>query len=648
MIPHSASTSSYLSSKIPHMHIGGDTCPWCEQEIPPEKLEEISGKIAVKEREQTQAITAGLEQQYEIDKAQADAKAKADLELERQQSAAREAAAREEAKTAAEAVASQQLAAVEAGRQALEAALQQQRADADAARLTAEQVAVTATAQLEQLRQDNETALAAAKVEAERREAEIRDEAQKAADAAAAEKLAAAEASRQALEAALQQQKTDAEAARLTAEQTVAAATAQLEQLRQDNEAALAAAAAAAQAREGEIRTEAQQAAQAAVAAQLAASEAARAKAIEDAEERVSQAEATKAVAEQAGAALQQQLDAVQAANETEIARLKEEAEATAARIRREEAEAAQALVAAQLAEKAQAVADAQAKAVEMEANLAALSEQHERAIAESLKEQREVLEKAKEEALNAERAEKFLETQKLNNQIDALKRTLEEKTADELGEGAEVNLYEALRAEFPDDKIDRVGKGVAGGDVLHVVMHNGRECGTIIYDFKNHKKFLNEHVTKLLADQLAIKAQHAILSTHKFPRGTGQLHKQDGVILANPARVVMVVALIRQHMVQTHTLRLSSAERETKTAQLYEFITSEHYAQLLARIDNCAEDLLEIQVKEKKWHEATWKKQGETFKLIQRVQAEVSHQISSIIGTAAADGESELEEAAR
>jgi hypothetical protein len=154
--------------------------------------------------------------------------------------------------------------------------------------------------------------------------------------------------------------------------------------------------------------------------------------------------------------------------------------------------------------------------------------------------------------------------------------------------------------------------------------------------------------VTKLLADQLAAKAQHAILSTHKFPRGTGQLHKQDGVILANPARVVMVVALIRQHLVQTHTLRLSSAERETKTAQLYEFITSEQYAQLLARIDNCAEDLLEIQVKEKKWHEATWKKQGETFKLIQRVQAEVSHQISSIIGTAAADDEPELEEAAR
>lgn len=447
MIPHSSPTPSYLPSMTGHLHIDGDTCPWCEQAIPLEKLEEISGRIKAREREQTQAITAQLEKRYEIDKAQADAKAKAELELERQQSAAREAAAREEATTAAKAIAAQQLAVVEASRQAVEATLQQQQAEAEAARLTAAQAATEAAAQLEQLRQDKETALAAAKAEAERREVEIR----------------------------------------------------------------------------------------------------------------------------------------------------------------------------------AEAVQAAQAKA------------------AEDLKAQREVLEKAKEDALNAERAEKFLETQKLNSQIDALKRTLEEKTADELGEGAEVNLYEALRAAFPDDKIDRVGKGVAGGDVLHVVMHNGRECGTIIYDSKNHKAFRTEHVTKLLADQSAANAEHAILSTHKFPRGTGQLHNQDGVLLANPARVVALATLIRQHMVQTHTLRLSSAERESKTAALYEFIVSEQCAQFFTRLDNCAGDLLELQVKEKKQHEATWKKQGETLRLIQKVQADLSNRINSIIGTAA-DVEDELE----
>jgi hypothetical protein len=73
----SASTSPFHQFPSPHLHIYSETCPWCEQDIPPEKLEEISGKIAARERQQAHAITAKLEQQYAIDKAQADAKAKA-------------------------------------------------------------------------------------------------------------------------------------------------------------------------------------------------------------------------------------------------------------------------------------------------------------------------------------------------------------------------------------------------------------------------------------------------------------------------------------------------------------------------------------------------------------------------------------------
>jgi hypothetical protein len=261
MIAQSASTPSFLKPQSPHLHIDGETCPWCEQEIPPERLEEIRGKIEVREREQRHAITAKLEQQYAIDKEQADAKAKADLELERRQSAAREAAAREEAR--------------------------------------------------------------------------------KAAEAAAAEKLA-----------------------------------------------------------------------------------------------------------------------------------------------------------------------DAQPKSTEAEDKLAKLSEQFEITLNERLGSLREVMEKAKDDAINAEKAKAFAEHQKLTSDFNDLKRKYENKTAAELGEGAEIDLFEALKKEFPDDQIERVPKGAPGPDIIHVVRHNGRECGTIIYDSKNHKRFLPAHVTKLREDQLAAKGR--------------------------------------------------------------------------------------------------------------------------------------------
>src|SRR5258708_39771866 len=114
MIPQTApAPPSFLKSLPAHLHVEGETCPTCEQEIPAERLKEISGKIAAKQREQVQAITLKLEQQFAIDKAEADTKAKVELELERQNSAAREAAAREEARKTAEAAAADKLAEAE-------------------------------------------------------------------------------------------------------------------------------------------------------------------------------------------------------------------------------------------------------------------------------------------------------------------------------------------------------------------------------------------------------------------------------------------------------------------------------------------------------------------------------------------------------
>src|SRR5260370_42403115 len=77
----------------------------------------------------------------------------------------------------------------------------------------------------------------------------------------------------------------------------------------------------------------------------------------------------------------------------------------------------------------------------------------------------------------------------------------MENRTAEELGEGAEIHLFEGLKTEVPDDKISRIRKGTPGADILHIVMLAGKECGTILYDSKNHNQFRNEHVAKIKAD---------------------------------------------------------------------------------------------------------------------------------------------------
>ena len=363
-----------------HLHLGLESCPTCGQQIPPDKLEEISGKIAARQREHVLAITAQLENRYESEKAIADAKAKTELESERQQSAVRESRVRDAAQKAAEKFIAEKQAEAEQARRELVAGWQQQLAAAESAQKSAEQTWANLQADVNELRATNATAIETIKAEAKEREKEIRDEATRSAESAAAERIAAIE-------------------------------TAQ---------------------RESDVELKA----------------------------RISEAETARIALEQNQSRLTSELDALRNCNETELTRVREEAAAELLRVRRVATEEAEARFRDNLKANEGAVAEANTKAREAEAKLLILTDQHTSAMETSLKTQREILERAKEDAVNAEKARAFEENQRLSNKVTEMQRALENKTAEELGEGAEVNLFEALKKEFPEDDIRRVPKG--------------------------------------------------------------------------------------------------------------------------------------------------------------------------------------------
>jgi hypothetical protein len=485
----------------PHPHPADDRCPLCDQPIPPEKFEEIHGRIEAKERERILQAERYLKEQVVLERAQADAKAKAEveqirkenaaaLEKAKQETAAKEIAAREEARKTAEAAAALKIAEVERGKKAAEQQAKEQRE-------VSEKV----------------------KQEAAAREVAAREEARKAAEAGAAAKIAEAE---QAKKFAEQQAKEQRELS---------------EKVKQE-----------AGAREAAAREEARKAAEAALGPKLA------------------EAEQAKKVAEQ-------QLQASKADQEN--------------------------------------------------------------ILTQRLKEQREALEKAGTDALNTERAKAFNERLKIEQKLQEAQRQLQQKTAEELGEGAELDLFEALREEFSDDNISRVDKGVAGPDIVHNIVHKGRVCGCIIYDSKNRNQWRYDYATKLRQEQLAVNADHAILSTHVFPAGARQVHIHDGVLIANPARVLVLVELLRKQVIHNHGLRLSNEAREKKTSELYDFVTSDQATQLLDHIEARTEDMLELDVKEQKAHTMTWKTRGQLVRAVQRARADFISQIDRIIGTA-------------
>lgn len=534
-----------LSAASPHLHAVKETCPLCDQPLPPDRLEEMQARIVSRERTQTAAITSHLQVQFAREKTEA-----------KEQAALREVAARAAGCQTAEAAAQERMAAMQLASKAAEAAMLARIDRAEAAKTTAEHAGAALRSQLDAMRRDNETAIEKVRQEAAAREATIRAEARQVAGGEVQQKLAA------------------------------------LELVHKESADAL--------------------------------------------QGRVTQAEAAKTAAEGTGAALQAQLDQMRRDNAATVEKITQEAAARENVVRQEGAAQAEAAMRDKITRADQAKAEADAKVLAAERRERALRESHDAQLAQRLQEQREALEQAKTDAVNREKSAAYEEKLKLSSKVEDLQRTIDKKTAEELGDGAEVDLFEALKAEFEGDRIERINRGQPGADILHVVIHNGKECGTIIYDSKNHNAWRNEFVTQLGSNQLAAKAEHAILSTRKFPSGARHIHRQDGVIVITPSRAVVLVQIVRQHMVQTHALQLSNEARSQKTATLYRFITSERCSDLFRRIDSHAEDLLELQAKEVKAHEATWKKQGELIRSVQKVRGELCNEIDIIIGTAA------------
>jgi hypothetical protein len=272
---------------------------------------------------------------------------------------------------------------------------------------------------------------------------------------------------------------------------------------------------------------------------------------------------------------------------------------------------------------------------VSAQKEIAALRAAQDTAIELHVEERTATLKEEKDAAILAERTRSFEETQALRQKLEDLTRKLEGKSAHELGEGSEIDLFEQLRDAFQEDRIQRVPKGVNGADVIHEVVHNGRVCGKIIYDAKNRDSWQNGFATKLKADKLAQAADHAILSSNKFPKDKSQIHTQDGVIVANPARVLVMAEILREQIVRMHELRASKEAREEKTVALYAFVTSDHFKQLVEQVEAQAGKMLELDSKEQEAHRRIWDQRGKLIRTIQKARADLTFEVDRIIGTA-------------
>ncbi len=244
---------------------------------------------------------------------------------------------------------------------------------------------------------------------------------------------------------------------------------------------------------------------------------------------------------------------------------------------------------------------------------------------------------KAQLDSLKASRDQERGRTERekagLRARVEELTRKLERRTSESLGEEGELDLYARLTGDFPGDRIERVGRGVKGADVLHYVMNGDAEIGRIVYESKNVATWQNAFVTRAKAYRSQYRTPYVFIVTRAFPHKNRGLCVVNGVPVVDPGAVSVLVELLRDSMLEIAHLRGAGSTRVTEAQALFDYILSDDFQTKFREVAETVKDLRDLQEKERDWHANHWTKQGSLYEQIGTQRREIDNQLKTLTG---------------
>ncbi|MDX2336514.1 DUF2130 domain-containing protein [Brevundimonas vesicularis] len=173
------------------------------------------------------------------------------------------------------------------------------------------------------------------------------------------------------------------------------------------------------------------------------------------------------------------------------------------------------------------------------------------RQVNEGLEAVRATAKQEAEDALSLKVKERDTQIASMQQKIEELKKKAEQGSQQLQGEAQELILEDMLRARFPFDQIEPVGKGEFGGDVLQrVVNPAGQVCGSILWETKRTRTWSDGWLSKLKGDLRAAKADLALIVSHALPKDIETFGQMEGVWITGPKCAMPVAMSLRESLV--------------------------------------------------------------------------------------------------
>jgi hypothetical protein len=219
-------------------------------------------------------------------------------------------------------------------------------------------------------------------------------------------------------------------------------------------------------------------------------------------------------------------------------------------------------------------------------------------------------------------------EKTRLQDQLVNLSRKLDGQSGEELGER---DLTVLLKQAFHGDKVDRIGRGVKGADIIHSVMDGTKSCGTIIYESKNVSTWNNAFVKQAKKYQTQYETPHVVIVSNVFPHKQKSMCICEGVPVVSLRTAIPLATIIRNGILEISQLRVSDVARDEKSRELFDYIISDKFGTRFREMADSVESLRDQQRKERTWHENAWESRTKLHERLDSRHREISAQVRSV-----------------
>lgn len=190
----------------------------------------------------------------------------------------------------------------------------------------------------------------------------------------------------------------------------------------------------------------------------------------------------------------------------------------------------------------------------------------------------------------------------------EELRRKLQQGSQQLQGEAFEEEFEKVLQKEFPNDKINPVGKGIRGGDIVQEVWdRNGNYCGKILWELKNTKTWNEQWIEKLKIDKRAIVAEYAVIISEVVPSHIESAKFYNDVWVTKHNFVIALACSLRLNLIQVAMSKRAIEGKKGKSDILFSYLSSTEFKHRIEAIVEAFTNMQEEIEKEKRYFSNKW-----------------------------------------